>query len=573
MDRNDVARNLLDIAAFLELKGENPFRVRAYQQAARAVEGFSGDLHQALRDGLLAEMRGIGPATEEVIRDLVTGGQSRMLENLRDEVPPGLVEMLGISGLGVAKVRQIFEQLHVDTLDELEEAARDGRLARLPRFGDKTAAKVLKGIEYLRQTAGQRLLSHALATAADLERVLTQLAEVRRVAVAGAVRRSREVVRDLDFVLEPAGPDDALYDRLGRAPGVTEFVRRHAHALTLRFTGGTVADIFLSPADQWGFHWVRGTGSREHVAGLQARAEQLGFRWTDTGLFRDGTRLPSPDEAAMYGHLDLPWIAPELREGRGELEAAAAGRLPRLIERADLRGFLHFHSTYSDGTNSIAEWAEAGAAAGYQYMGVTDHSEAALEAGGLRGSDIGRQHAEIDAVNAHRSDVRMLKGVEADILEDGTVDYTDAERRSFDFVIASVHTRFGQEAKAMTARILKAMEDPTVAILGHPTGRLLLSRDPYPVDLEQVFRCAADRGVAVEINADPQRLDLDWRHVRAAAELGVTISIGADAHGVTQMRYAEVGVALARKGWLSPEHVLNARPLDDFLAHVRARRT
>ncbi|MEX0692318.1 MAG: DNA polymerase/3'-5' exonuclease PolX [Gemmatimonadales bacterium] len=572
MDRNDVARSLLEIAAFLELKGENPFRVRAYQQAARAIQAYAGDLQTAIANGVLAEMKGVGPATETVVRDLLATGQSRVLEQLRDEVAPGLVEMLGISGLGVAKVRQIHEDLHVHSLDELEEAARDGRLARLPRFGAKTAANVLKGIASLRQSVGARLLHHARTAAADLERVLGQLPEIRRVMIVGAVRRYREIVRDLDFVVEPAVTPDVLYDRLGRAPGVTEFVRRQERAVTLRFAGGTVADIFLATPDQWGFHVLRGTGSAEHVAALHERATGLGLTWTDAGLTRDGVLVPTKDEAAAYRLLNLPVIPPELREGRGEIEAAVAGKLPQLVERKDMRGFLHCHSNYSDGTNTVAEWAEGAVAAGYEYIGLTDHSEAALESGGLRGADIGRQHAEIDAVNRQCSDVHMLKGVEADILEDGTVDYTDEERRSFDFVIASIHTRFGQDERTMTDRVIRAMDDPTVAILGHPTGRLLLARDPFPLNLDRVFRAAAERGVAIEINADPQRLDLDWRHVREAAAMGVIISIGADAHGVNQMSHADVGVALARKGWLTANQVLNARPLSGFLEHVAARR-
>lgn len=572
MDRHAVARTLLEIASFLELKGENPFRVRAYQQAARAVQGFMGDLDAAARGGALAELKGVGPGTEEVIRDLLATGKSKVLEQLRDDVPPGLVEMLSISGLGIAKVRQIHEHLHVDSLDELEAAARDGRLARLPRFGAKTAANILKGIAFLRQTVGQRLLQHARTAAADLERVLAQMPEVRRVAVVGGVRRYREMVRDMDFVVEPAATADALYDRLGRAPGVTEFVHRQERSLTLRFTGGTVADVFLATPDQWGFQLVRGTGSEDHVAALQARAASRGLTWSDNGLLANGAPIPAPDEASVYRALDLPWIAPELREGLGEVEAAAEGRLPDLVERRDLRGFLHCHSNYSDGTSTVAEWAEAGAAAGYEYLGLTDHSEAALESGGLRGPDIARQHAEIDAVNRARRGIRVLKGVEADILEDGRVDYTDQERASFDFVIASIHTRFGQDERTMTDRVLRALDDPTVTILGHPTGRLLLTRDPYPLDLDRVFTAAAERGVAIEINADPQRLDLDWRFVRRAAEAGVTISIGADAHSVHQMSHADVGVALARKGWLTAGQVLNARSLDGFLAHAAARR-
>jgi len=571
-DRTDVARVLGQIAAFLELKGENPFRVRAYQAAARAAADFPHDLEAARRSGALAETKGIGPATLEIIEDVLDTGTSRALEDLKDEVPPGLVEMLQISGLGVQKVRLIHEHLGIDTLSELEDAARDGRLAGLPRFGAKTAENVLKGLAFLRQTAEHRLVHHARAEARELARVLGALEGVRRVEVVGSLRRHMELIRDLDFVIELGGRVETLYDRLGRAPGVSEFVRHQERAVTLRFTTGTVADIFLATAEEFGFAMVRATGSLAHLAQLEARAGAVGLAWTDAGLLDGAEPVPAPDEAAVYAALGLQWIPPELREADGEVEAAAQGRLPDLVTLEDLRGFLHCHTNYSDGTSTVEEWAGAAGAAGYEYVGVTDHSQAAPYAGGLAPEDIDRQHTEIDAVNAKYPDVRILKGVEADILRDGSLDYTPDVRRRFDFIIASVHARFGLDQEAMTERILTAMDDPTMVVLGHPTGRLLLSRDPFPMDLDRVFAKAAARGIAIEINADPQRLDLDWRSVRRATEAGVTISLGADAHGTSGMANMEIGVGIARKGWLTRDMLLNARGLDGFFAYAGRRR-
>jgi len=565
MDKKDVARGLEEIARFLELKGENPFRVRAYRTAARAIATLPGELETALSSGALAEVKGVGPAILQIVRELVTTGRSRVLEDLRDEVPPGLVEMLQISGLGVARVRQIHQALHVETLAELEEAARDGRLAELPRFGKKTTDNILKGIEFLRQSTGFRLFHHARAEATALAEVLRTMPGVRRVAIAGSLRRRVEVIRDLDLVVELEGSPGPLIERLGAAPGVREFVNQTEHTITLRFGSGTVAEIHLAPRERFGFELIRATGSAAHLRQLADRARERRLAW-DAGL-------GGCEEADVYRALGLEAIPAELREGQGEIEAAAAGALPALVEGSDLAGFLHCHTNYSDGASTAAEWAEACRSAGYRYLGLTDHSKSAAYAGGLREDDIPRQHAEVDEVNRRFSDFRVLKGVEADILQDGRLDYTPEVRAGFDFIIASVHSRYGMDQGQMTQRVLQAMDDPHMAILGHPTGRLLLSRDPYPLDLDAVFAKAADRGVAIEINADPQRLDLDWQAVRRAVAAGVTISLGADSHGVSAIGNMELGVGIARKAWLTKHQVLNVQPVEAFLAFVARRRS
>jgi DNA polymerase (family 10) len=567
MDRKDVAAVLEEIGSLLELKGENQFRVRAYRTAARAIAGFPGDLSESLTSGELAAVKGIGPATLELVSELVKTGHSTLLEKLRDDMPAALAEMLKISGLGVTKIRQIWETLHIDSIDELEEAAKDGRLAKLPRFGSKTADKVLKGIAFLRKSSEFRLFYHARPEAAAMAKVLAGMPGVAQVIVAGSVRRRREVIRDLDFVLEVRGSPRTIFDRLGAAPGVTEFVGKTENTATLRFATGTTADIYAAEPAQLGFMLVRATGSEEHVRALAERARARGLEWTDTAF--PGTR-----EEDVYQALGLQLIPPELRENRGEIEAAAAGKLPTLVEQRDLKGFVHCHSNFSDGTSTMRDWAMAGRAAGYRYVGITDHSQSAAYAGGLTVEDITRQHQEIDAVNQEFDDIRILKGVEADILESGSLDYTPEVRATFDFIIASVHSRFGMDGPQMTERILKAMDDPRMAILGHPTGRLLLSRDPYPLDLDAVIRKAVDRRVAIEINADPHRLDLDWTLVRQAADAGAMISIGADAHSTNGMNYMDLGIGIARKAWLTADQVLNTRSTEDFLrfAHKKGKK-
>jgi DNA polymerase (family 10) len=572
MDKKDVARLLEQIAAFLELKGENAFRIRAYQNAARAVAGFPGDLRAAVESGELAEVKGIGPATLEIIRESLQTGRSRILEEFRAQIPSGLVEMMKISGLGVAKIRQIHESLGIASLSDLEAAARDGRLAKLPRFGPKTALKILKGLEFLREASEFKLFHHAREEARSLARVLADVPEVVRVEVVGSVRRHRELIRDLDFVVQLDGSVEAFADRLGAVVGASEFVRRDHGAVTLKFASGTVVDVYTSDANTIGLETVRATGSREHVQALAARAHALGLEWTGTGIERDGMPLPCLDEEEFYRTLGLAYIPPELREGRGEIEAAAQGALPRLIESRDVRGFLHCHSDYSDGSSTVRDWAVAAQDAGYEYVGITDHSAAAMYAGGLRPEDVPAQHAEIDRVNREFPDITVLKGVEVDILRDGRLDYDPEVLASFDFVIAAIHSRFGQSAEEMTARVHRAMDDCNMAILGHPTGRLLLSRDPYPMDLEAVLTKATERKIALEINADPHRLDLDWRIVRDAVGMGALISIGADAHSVGGVGNIDLGVGIARKGWLTAEQVLNTRPLEGFLDFVAERR-
>ncbi|MGH7702451.1 MAG: DNA polymerase/3'-5' exonuclease PolX [Gemmatimonadales bacterium] len=572
MDRKAVARVLEQIASFMELKGENTFRVRAFTTSARAIAGLPVDLDTALADGSLAATRGVGPATLQIVTELVGTGRSSLLEELREQVPPGLVEMLQISGLGVTKIRQIHEALDIDSLPELEAAARDGRLAALPRFGAKTAENILKGIAFLRQASAYRLSHHAAEEAAGLRAALERLPGVTAAVVGGEVRRRCEIVKDVVLVLVAEVAPADLFRRLAQLPGVSEFAGQDERQVTLRFAAGASAQIIVTTPVNVGAVLVQATGSETHLRQLAEYATGRGFSFNGAALWRGSAFVPTPDEAAFYRALGLAEIPPELREGAGEIEAAAAGRLPPLLERADLKGLLHCHSNYSDGSNTIEELASACRDAGYQYMGLTDHSRTAAYAGGLSPEDLAQQSEEIDRVNAGLEGIRVLKGVEADILADGSLDYDEATLSRLDFVIGSIHTRFGMSAKEMTARLVKAMENPHLAIVGHPTGRLLLSRDPYPIEMDVVFERAAATGVAIEINADPHRLDLDWRLLRQAKSLGVRISIGADAHNLAGIRNVDSGVGMARKGWLGRDDILNAQPLDGFLAHVAARR-
>jgi DNA polymerase (family X) len=572
MDKKAVADVLEQIAAFLELRGENPFRIRAFRTAARAIGGYTGDLRQGLEDGALAAAKGVGPATLQIATELINTGRAGMLEELREQIPPGLVEMLAISGLGVAKIRQIHEVLGIESLPELESAATDGRLAKLPRFGRKTSENILKSIAFLRQANTFRLSHHAAEEAEGLRLALARLPGVTTAIVAGDVRRRSEVVRDLVLVLVAEVPPAELFKRLSQLPGVHEFAGQDERRLTLRFAGGASAQIVVTTPVNVGAVLVQATGSEQHLAELAGHASGRGFSLAGAALWHGSEFVPTPDEEHLYRALGLPFLAPELREGQGEVAAAARGELPRLLELGDLRGFLHCHTNYSDGSNTVEQLALACHAAGYQYIGITDHSQAAAYAGGLTSDDLLRQADEIDAVNSRLEGIRVLKGVEADILADGRVDFEEQVLARLDFVIASIHSRFNMSPPEMTARILAAMDNRYLTIIGHPTGRLLLSRDPYDVDLDAIVEKAAARGVALEINADPHRLDLDWRVLRRARAAGAMISIGADAHNISGIGYVEFGVGMARKGWLGPDDILNARPVEEFIAYARRGR-
>jgi len=576
MDSRTAAHALNEIAALLELHGDNKFKTRAYRQAAKSVLALDADdLAPLARAGALATLKGVGPATLAVLEDLVATGDSEYLELLREKTPEGLIEMLRVPGLGTAKIHLIHQGLGIETLHELEEAARDGRLATLPRFGAKTAEKVLKGIAFLKETGALVLYPHASAEAGRLLAGVRRHPDVLHAELAGSVRRRREVIRDVDVVAACRAHPASVAASFAHAPGVRDIVGGGSRSVTVRYVDGTLLDLHCVRPGEFAVALWRATGSAEHVAAVGAHAASRGFTIEGDEL-RDAAGRPVelPDEPALYAALGLAFVPPELREGRGEVEAAAAHRLPDLVDAEDIRGVLHCHSNYSDGASTIAEMAEAARSRGWRYLGVSDHSQSAFYAGGLTRDAILRQHDEIDEVNAAlaASGFRVLKGIEADILPCGRVDYDAEVLDRFDYVIGSIHSRFGMGEAQMTERVLKALGDPHLTILGHPTGRLLLTREPYAIDMTAVIARAGEVGAAIELNADPHRLDLDWRLCRQAKEANVMVEIGPDAHSTHGLDNVEIGVGIARKGWLERGDVLNARGADDVLAFARARR-
>jgi len=574
MDPQVAAHRLTEIALLLEVRGENPFKTRAFVHAARTIgELEQDDIAPLVRSKEIAKLPGIGSTTMAVLADLVETGDSSYLDALRETTPKGLIEMMRVPGLGPTRIHKIHEN-GISTVEELEAAARDGRLAKISGFGPKTADKILRGIITFRETSGQVMHTVARPEARRLQRALGRVAGIDRVEIAGAVRRVAEVVGDLDFVAGCGGDVAQLARGLTKVPGVEKVEAGDDGAVVLRLINGLRARLHCVPDVAFPVALWRVTGPEEHYAAVVDRLRAKGFSLRDDRLVDPkGKVVRDADEEVIYRSAGLEPIPLELRENRGEVEAAETGSLPDLIEQGDLRGVLHCHSEYSDGSKTIAEMAEAARERGWSYLGISDHSQFASYAGGLTRDAVLKQHDEIDALNEKLKGFRVLKGIEADILADGTVDFAaDDLLDRFDYVIGSIHSRFGMGEKEMTERVLKAMSDPRLTIVGHPTGRLLLRREPFAVDMNAMMEMAAEQGIALELNCDPNRLDLDWRWVQEALKKGVTIEIGPDAHSPSEFGFVDFGMLIARKGWLEKSDVLNTGTADDVLRFARARR-
>ena len=575
MDSRSAAYVLSQIGALLEVKGEQKFKARAYAGAARSLIALdTDDLAPLLRSGDLADTPGIGPATLSVVRELVETGESSYLNHLREGIPEGLLEVLRVPGLNAAKVQLIHDALGVETLEDLERVAQNGQLAELPKFGKKTAEKILRGIAVLRRNAHLKRFPAAALEAHQLLANVVKHPDITHADVAGSIRRHHEVVGDIDIVAECSSDPAKVAESFARSPGVRQSkTREDPGSVQIRFVDGTHLDMHCVTKAEYPVALWRATGSTSHVEEMNVLARNRGFEIVGNSLIAGGRRVDLKDEDAFFAALDLEPIPPEMREGMGEIEAAARRELPALVTFDDIRGALHCHTEYSDGTAPIEAMAAAAKERGWDYIGISDHSESAFYAGGLKRDKLLQQHEEIDRLNAEMKGFRILKGIEADILADGRLDYDAQILDSFDYVIGSIHSRFSMDGDAMTKRVLAALDDPHLTILAHPTGRLLLTREPYAIDIEAVLEKAADVAVAVELNADPHRMDLDWRYCRRAKELGVTIEIGPDAHSTAALDNVHFGIGSARKAWLEAGEILNTRSADNVIAFARKRRS
>ncbi|HDL53690.1 MAG TPA: DNA polymerase/3'-5' exonuclease PolX [Proteobacteria bacterium] len=570
MDKRAVSNALDEAATLMELGGDNPFRVRAYRNASRTVLGLSVDLAEAVEDGSILSVKGIGKNIAEHIGELLASERPPFLAELRSRFPASVLEMLRIPGLGPKKIRILMDKLEVGSVGELEYVCRENRLLDLPGFGKKTQENILKGIAGLTAYAGRYLAVNVQREADVIVGALHSARGAVRVSVAGSLRRRKEVVKDMDLLA--SGDAEELMGAVASHPLVDEVTARGDTKLTARLGSGVNLDLRVVPDHSFPYALQHFTGSKEHNIALRGRAVSMGLKSNEYGLFKGKKNIPCEDEGGIYERLGLTYIPPELREAMGEIEAAEKGELPRLVEPEDIQGALHVHTVASDGSATMEEMIDSARKLGLSYLGITEHSQSARYARGLDRDRVREEWESIDRINAGLEGFTVLKGIESDILPDGSLDYPDDILASFDFVMGSVHSGFTMPEDRMTERICRALENPYLDILGHPTGRLLLTREPYPVDMERVLECAAANGKAIELNAHPYRLDLDWRLMPRAKALGIRIAICPDAHGTEDLLYTLTGVGAARKGWMEKEDVLNCMAAEELKSWFAERR-
>ena len=557
----DIAVVFSEIADLLEIDGENPFRIRAYRNAARTIQDYGrGFVSMVAGDEDLTAIPGIGKDLAAKIKEIVETGTTEALEKLRKKLPPGITDLLRIQGLGPKRVRVLYKDLKIDSLDRLREAAEAGRIRALAGFGEKTEKKILESIHALAE-AGVRFLHASVQPYAEsLVAYLKETPGVREVVLAGSYRRARETVGDLD-ILVTGGEGEAVMDRFVKYDVVKEVLAKGPTKSSVVLRPGLQVDVRVVESASFGAALNYFTGSKAHNIALRRLGQQHGLKINEYGVFEGDRAVGGATEEEVYRAVGLSWIPPELREDRGEIEAAREGRLPRLVEFTDLHGDLHSHTTASDGKSTIEEMAIGARARGFEYLAITEHSKRLTVAGGLDEDELAKQIDEIDRINEGLEGFTLLKGIEVDILEDGSLDLPDSILRRLDLVIGSVHTLFNLGSDKQTERILRAMDRPCFTMVGHLTGRLLLQRNGYEVDVPRIIRHAKERGCFIELNAHPQRLDVSDIYCPMARDEGVLVSINSDAHGMNDFEVLRFGIGQARRGWLEKKDVLNARPL------------
>lgn len=571
MKNQEVAGVFRYVASILEIKGENPFRIRAYEKAALNIENLTEDIATIAEKKELEKIPGIGKDLARKIEEILTTGTFLQLEELKKEIPPGLVEMLAVPGLGPKTAKLFYEKLKIATVDELEKMARSHKLHGLPGIKEKTEENILKGIELFRQGKERSLLGAILPLAHEIKERLKKLPEVKQISEAGSVRRRKETIRDIDILIISPDPQKIM-EVFTTMPVVSNILAKGLTKSSIRTKEGIQVDLRVAEPDSFGAALSYFTGSKAHNIRIREMGVKRGLKINEYGVFRGEKRIGGKEEIEVYRAVGLPYIPPELREDRGEIEAALEGRLPRLVERKDMKGDFHVHSRYSDGAGSLEDIAEKAKGIGLEWVGICDHSQSLKIAGGVSVEKLKEKIKEIRKFNEKSHTVKLLCGTEVDIGNDGKLDYPDKILAELDCVVAAIHAGFKQDEKTITRRIITAMHHPLVNMIAHPTGRLFGEREPYAVNVEKVLEEAKNTGTCLEINAYPKRLDLNDIYVRAAKERSVKLGIGTDAHILDQMEYLDLGLAVARRGWLEKDDLLNTLMYEKLMKVLREKR-
>lgn len=560
-----------DIADLLEVKNESPFRITAYRRAARALEGLTEDVVAVAARGELEDIPGIGKGTAEKIQEFLGTGTCKYYEELRASLPPGITTLMSVPEVGPKTAMLLYERLGIKTIDELEQACKKGKVRMLPRLGEKTEENILKGIALLRRAKERLPIGQVLPHAQELVEALRALPQVKQVGVAGSLRRMKETIGDID-VLVTSTKAEPVMDVFTGFPKVKQVLAKGPTRSSVVLDMGIQADVRVVEPESFGAALQYFTGSKEHNVKLREKAVRKGLKINEYGVFNvnNDRRVAGRTEEEVYKAVGLPWIPPEIREDQGEIELAERGGLPVLIAQKDIHGDLQMHTRWSDGSDSVEEMARAAKDLGYKYIAITDHSQSLKFVGGVTVEEL-RDHVKAAKRASEKIGIAVLMGTECDILPDGRLDYPDEVLRDLDVVVCSVHSRLRMPREEMTARIIKALEHPHADILGHPTGRLLGQREAYDVDIEALIEAARRTGKALEINASPERLDLNDVHARMARERGVKLVISTDAHNRYQLKYMEFGIGVARRAWAEPKDVLNALSLGQFQAWLHER--
>jgi DNA polymerase (family X) len=572
MTNQQLAKTFQTIADLLEIKGENIYKILAYRKAADSISNLGQDVNEIWKEGNLTEVDGVGKAIAEKIDELLSTGQLGFLEKLEGEVPPSLAELLQVPDLGPKKVALFWRELGITNLTELDNAARSGKLRSVPGMGEKSEAKIIAGIEALGRRSKRVALGRAWPFAQELITYLQKVAGVEAVELGGSLRRMRSTIGDIDL-LAAAKDSSRVMDAFTTRKDVARVLGKGETKASVEFTHGLQAQLWVHPPEHWGTALVYATGSKDHNVRLREYALKKGYSLSEHSLKReDGSEVFCPDEECVYKTLGLPWIPPELREDRGEVQAAVSGSLPNLIELKDIQSELHSHSTWSDGKLSTREMALAAQKRGYKILAITDHTYSLGVTQGMKFEDVRDQRKEINALMEEiGAQIHILQGAEVEIKSDGSLDYPDDILVELDIVIASLHSGLRQPREKITDRLIKAMRNPHVDIIGHPTGRLFPDRDPSDLDMDAVLSTAAETGVVLEINAHPARLDLDDVHARRAIELGIKLSINTDAHSDSDMDLMHFGVSTARRAWVEAENVINTWNVQNLLNWLKSR--